>query len=376
MKNLWVWIVIAFVAFIVIFSIIGSIIEHLRSKPVDEDATGPYAFLVIDAGRGSRYAKLSPGFPGKPFPNADELTPAPSVPEPTLVTRELLGTVGNIRIWGPDPDVNTDKANMAFDRIEDVGEDLSLYNPKSLLWDINNNAGGDPVRITDPMMTVLKRALLIADFTDGAFDPTIGPSVLIWRDAMMTLRLPPPDQVDAARALVDYKLLKLDEAAHTARLAKPGMILDLSAIAKGYLADVGAQFLADKSVAAATVELGGDIAAFGTKPDGSPFRIYIENPFFRDGDAVGFVEGKGNFCVVTSGNYRQSFTINSERFSHFIDPKTGRAIAGASSCTVTGPDAMTCDALATAICVIGPERGFLLMRQINAWYKKHPPEKQ
>ena len=272
-------------------------------------------------------------------------------------------------------DISPDSIQEGHKIIEDLGADFNLYSENSLLWDINKAAGQDAVKIPDHMMTVLKRALLVAEFSDGAFDPTVGPSVLLWRDTMLSRRLPSIAQIDAARDLVNYKSLRLDEAAKTAKLDRPGMIIDLSAIAKGYLADQGARFLEGKGVTAATVELGGDLVTVGAKPDGSPFRIYVDNPFTPGGDPVGFVECKGVVGVVTSGSYRQFVIINSERYSHFVDPRTGRAIAGVSSCTVSGPDAMTCDALATAICVMGPERAFPLIQKMNAWYKKHPPEK-
>lgn len=378
MKNVWLYVVAGLVGLVVLIGIaskVGTWLEGGSDKGKTEVLGGPYSFLIIDAQGGKKFEKHSPGFPGRAFPNKDELVPKEGAAEPTLVTRKALGTIGNIRVWGPDTDVNKEAASRAFDHIEDVGGELNVYSQNSEVMQVNRAAGVEAVQVSDAMMTVMKRALLVAELSDGAFDPTVGPLVDLWSVTMQTGHLPAPAQIEATREVVGYKFVELDEAARTVKLTKAGMKLNLSAIAKGYLADEGARVInAEGGVQGATVELGGDIAAFGHKPDGSVFHILIENPFVENGPAQGIIEGT-DFGVVTSGNYRQFVVINSQRYSHIIDPKTGQAIPGVTSCTVTGPDAMTCDALATAICVMGYDRGLALVQKMNQWYKQHPPER-
>ena len=367
-KNPLVILLVGLVVLVVVWGSIGALRGLLRAP--SEPVGGTYGYLIIDATGGARYMKSSPGFPGKAFPRADEFQPTPGAVTPTLVTEQVLGTIGNIRIWDPDDAVNRVAAEFAFQRIKEIGSELSLYDADSELWEVNNAAGKEAVQVGDSLLRVLKRALVLAELSDGAFDPTVGPLVLLWRETLRNGVLPTQEQIDRQRALVNYRNVEVDEVARTVRLTKPGMILDLGGIAKGYIADEAAKALQEEGVQTATVELGGDIAAFGTKPNGSSFRILIENPFTRQGTPQGLVEGT-DFAVVTSGNYQKYVIIRGMRFSHLIDPRTGKSTSGLASCTVTGPDAMTCDALATAICVVGSKEAPRLTEKLNEWFKAH-----
>ena len=367
----------AMVAVVVLAAVFG-IAKLLKSSDTDSDeleiSRGAYSFLIVDTAGGARYMKDYPGFPGKAFPDPKEFKQKPGTSRPVLVTRKVLGTNGSIRIWSKlgsaDEDVSRVAAGLAFDHIEEIGRELNLYNQHSDLWEVNKAAGVRAVRVSERFFTVLKRALVVAELSEGAYDPTVGPLVLLWRQALSSRVLPSQEHIQQAVQLVGYKFVKLDEEAQTVKLLKRGMILDLGGIAKGFAADDAARLLEEEGVHAATVELGGDVAAFGTKPDGSAFRIPIQNPFSPGGQPVGIVNGT-DFGVVTSGNYQQYVVIGGQRFSHLVDPRTGVSVAGLASCTVTGPDAMTCDALATAICVVGARKGRALTEKMNNWYKTH-----
>ena len=333
----------------------------------------PFAFLVYESsGAGTGIMDQSPGFPGKPFPTTEELAPTPGAP--FLFEKDVMGTIARIRIWGDTEDIGRVRADEAFDRIEQVDREMSLFNPDSTLSRINRLAGGEPVAVDEDLMKVLKRAIEIAKLSNGAFDPTVGPLVVLWRSYLEQRQIPDEPTISQSKALVDYRKIELNEKEMTVRLKEAGMMLDLGAIAKGYAADSAAKTLKAAGVKTATVEIGGDIYAFGHKPGDQPFRIPIENPYPNQEKPVGIVIGT-DMGVVTSGNYSQYVYLAGQRYSHFIDPRSGRAIAGLASCTVTGPDAMTSDAMATTVCVLGTGPGKVFVQKVNQWYLAQPKKK-
>ena len=371
-KGRWTVIIIVVAVFMAL-AVLRVTWERRPKAPPPEEQGGPYAFLVLNSSGGLRTIDFTPGFPGKPSqgkpsPTPADLQAATASPPTFSDQRQLLGTVARIHIWGDTDEVNQVRANLAFDRIADIGRQMNFYDENSDLVRLNATAGGPGIVVTPDMMTVLERALLVAELSDGAFDPTVGPLVRLWRSYLTRYAVPPPESIRQARDLVGYKNVILDKAAMTVRLTKPGMQLDLGGIAKGYASDEAAKVLQQEGVQAATVEIGG-VSCFGRKPNGDVFHILIQNPYQLNGPPLGLVEGT-DMAAVTSGNYFQTWTVGDQVYTHFIDPHTGQSIIGLSSCTVTGPDAMTADALATAVCVLNVKEGMVLFQKINAWAQK------
>ncbi len=148
-----------------------------------------------------------------------------------------MGTWFKITLYAADKQTAQHAAAKAFERIAELDRMLTDYNSESELMRLCQKSGGPPVRVSHELFFVLKRAQEVTERSGGAFDVTVGPIVRLWRRARRTGRLPDPQQVADARALVGYQRMRLDERAQTVQLLKSGMRLDLGGIAKGYAAD-------------------------------------------------------------------------------------------------------------------------------------------
>src|SRR5207302_10058285 len=152
-------------------------------------------------------------------------------------TEAHMGTKFQVIVYAADEQTARDAAKAAFARVADLDGIMSDYKPTSELMRLCEKAGGDPVKVSDELFTVLSKAQEVSKLSDGAFDVTVGPVVRLWRLARRTQRLPDADDLKKALELVGYKNVKLDAKARTVQLLKPGMRLDLGGIAKGYAAD-------------------------------------------------------------------------------------------------------------------------------------------
>ncbi len=164
-----------------------------------------------------------------------------------------------------------------------------------------------------------------------------------------------------------YRALELDEAARTARLTKPGMRLDLGAIAKGYAADEVGRVLLRRGVKAAVIDLGGNVKVVGKKPDGSAWRIGVQDPFDDRGSYIGIASLDAEATVVTSGVYERYFIgEDGERYHHILSTRTGYPIEGdLVSVTVMSSSSIDADGLSTALFALGVERGLELVESLE-----------
>jgi thiamine biosynthesis lipoprotein len=235
---------------------------------------------------------------------------------------------------------------------------LSDYRPESELMALSRSSGGPPRVLSDDLFRVLCRAREFAERTDGAFDPTVGPVIRLWRRARRERELPKVEQLSEALGRVGYAKLELDSAARTARLTMPRMQLDLGGIAKGFAADEAMAVLRQHGVPSALIAAAGDIVAGGAPPDQAGWRVGIA-PWGADRPPEEFITLR-DAAVSTSGDAEQFVDLGGTRYSHIIDPRTGKALTGRVAVTVIARDATTTDALATALCVLGAERGLPL----------------
>ena len=238
---------------------------------------------------------------------------------------------------------------------------MSTYIDDSELSRINRLSSSDWSPVSDELFAVLSEALTISRMTDGAFDVTVGPLVNLWGFGPDDATDKPSDaRIHEVMATVGWRRLELREEPAAVRKRRGDVYIDLSAIAKGYAADAVAEVLARHGATDFLIEIGGDLRAEGRSGDGEPWRIGIEHPApgRRTVHRVVSTESGG---VATSGDYRNFREIEGRRYSHAIDPHTGHpAEHGTVSVTVVATTAMRADALATALIVLGADKGMAL----------------
>ena len=284
--------------------------------------------------------------------------------EPPLTRFEFsqphMGTRFKIILYAPDAAVAARTADEAFERIARLDDTMSDYRSGSELMSLCHKAGGPPIAVSEDLFRVLSHSQELAKQTGGAFDITAGPVIHLWRRARRRRELPEKKELAQARRLVGTKYLRLDAKARTVQLLKSGMMLDLGGIAKGYAADEALKALAQHGISRALVAAGGDIAV-GAPPDQPGWRIGIAPLESPDKPPTRYLL-LHDAGVSTSGDAEQHVEIGGKRYSHIIDPRTGRALVGHSSVTVVAPNATASDGLATALSVLGPKRGLALVR--------------
>jgi thiamine biosynthesis lipoprotein len=277
-------------------------------------------------------------------------------------TEPHMGTAYKIIVYAPDEATAKKAAAAAFARVAELDGIMSDYKPASELMKLCDKAGGDPVKVSDDLWTVLERAQAVAKRSDGAFDVTVGPIVRLWRLARKTRQIPDAEDLARAKALVGYDKVTLDPREHTVRLAKKGMRLDLGGIAKGYAADQALVVLKKHGLARALVAAGGDIAVGDAPADADAWTVGIapvEDPESKPKKHLLLT----NAAVSTSGDAEQYVEIGGKRYSHIVDPKTGLGLVGRMTVTVVAPNGITSDSLTKVVAVLGPEKGFPIIEE-------------
>jgi thiamine biosynthesis lipoprotein len=262
-----------------------------------------------------------------------------------------MGLPVRILLHAPDSRRAEAVTRAAFERIAALDRMMSDYRPDSEVRRLET-AGRQWTPVSAELLDVLATSVSVARATDGAFDPTVGPLVALWREARAAGTLPSAAARDAARARVGWRHLEIDRARGAVRLAKPGMRLDLGGIAKGYILQQALESLRANGVARALIESGGDVVAGDRPPDRAGWRI--EAP---EADALFRRRARQltNAALATSGATEQFVEIGGIRYGHIVDPRTGVGITHRTLARVIAEDAAIADALATALSVAGPE---------------------
>lgn len=236
---------------------------------------------------------------------------------------------------------------------------FDLYDPASDIARVND-AGGAATAVDRETAELVAEALAFCASARGLFDITVGAVSTLW-DFEKGIR-PADDSIADALQHVDWKLVDVDVEASTVRLADPAAKIDLGGIAKGFIADRLCKLLADETTATgAALSLGGNIAYFGSKPDGTPWNTGIRDPNDPGGSrTVGTAHLDGG-SLVTSGLYERTFELDGETYWHILDPRTGMPVATDTvSVTVACPSSTTADALSTTLFVAGSHDGAAL----------------
>lgn len=233
---------------------------------------------------------------------------------------------------------------------------LSVNSEKSEVHAINHRQE-DTFALSEDTAQLLSLSLSLARETGGAFDPTVYPVVRQWGFTTGTYQLPTPDELTSLLPLVGYEKASLDGQALT---LNGNTQLDFGGIAKGWAGDRAVQMLKADGITSAILRLGGNIQTMGTKPDGSLWTVGIQDP--DTGNTLATLS-VADLAVVTSGSYQRYFTVGDQLYHHIIDPATGYpADNGLTSVTIMAPSGARCDALSTALFVMGLDKGMQFWR--------------
>lgn len=285
------------------------------------------------------------------------------------LTGTTMGTI-EFKVLIPKGDSPTVKslAGEVRARLDDINAAMSTYLPDSELSRFNASQTTEWFPVSLPTARVVQRGLEISAASQGAFDMTVKPLVDRWSfgATRRDFSVPTVDEIAALRETVGYQRLDVRLEPPALKKQIPLLQVDLSAIAKGYAVDEVSRFLESQGHSSYFVEIGGEVRASGTRPDGSPWRVGIELPR-SDARELQRVIALTRGSLAGSGSYRNFWEHQGRRYSHTIDPRTGYPIHHRLvSVSIWAEDGITADALATAVMVLGLERGAELCRQFQA----------
>ena len=266
-----------------------------------------------------------------------------------------------------EPDHTADVATRGYDRIAELEAILSDWRAGSEVRQLAQHPVGEWIPVSEPLRDVLALALEVARASDGAFDPTVGPLTVLWREARRT-EIPATDSaVATARTRVGHQHVELDSAGARVRFLREGMQLDLGAVAKGWILDQVLMTVRAADVRAALIEAGGDLVVIGAPPGAIGWRIVYRG---KDGEVTAL---RTHGAVSTSGPSAQWIDgRDGARESHVIRPATGRGTADGREITVFGERAAVTDAIATALTLVPPEAMAPLARRFGVHYVEGP----
>lgn len=270
-----------------------------------------------------------------------------------------MGTSYSVKWVSKDAD--TASIHVAIEQqLKDINQSMSTYIDSSELSQLNRSDSTEWSPVSSALFDVLSLSSSISRKTSGAFDVTVGPLVNLWGFGPDGRILHAPDdaQIQQALARIGATRFELNAQQQQVRKTEPQLYIDLSAVAKGYAVDSVASLLESKGISRYLVEIGGELRANGLKPGGKQWRIAVEAPD-ETTRAVQRIINVDNISIATSGDYRNYFEENGIRFSHTIDPATGRPISHTlASVTVLASSCAEADALATAFMVMGEKKGY------------------
>lgn len=287
----------------------------------------------------------------------------------------LLGTEVEITVFEKNAKKARRAIDLALEKIREKERNLSYFSAESELSKINKQAGKRWVKVSPELLSLIKISLCYSQLTDGAFNIAISPLESLYRCAKRENRVPSQKEKRKAISLCNYKKIAVDEKRKMVRLSQKEMALDLGGIAKGYIVDETVKLLQKEGIKNGMVNAGGDLKVFGERT----YRIAIRNPFKKknviarsppflpsqesggDDVATSKVIRVKNKAVCTSGGY--------ERPGHILNPETGEPASDMlCSVTIIASSALAADALATAIIVMGREKGERLLKRLNLSY--------
>ncbi|WP_394778985.1 FAD:protein FMN transferase [Undibacterium sp.] len=298
----------------------------------------------------------------------------PSIPElagTASLAGATMGTTWSVKLVLP-AGISEEQISVGIQqRLDQVVGQMSTWLDSSDLSRFNRAEAGSWHVLPEEFFKVLDYARYVAQQSNGAYDPTVGPLVNLWGFGPEDSCGSTPAAVTIASAMQrkGWHRLQLDPVQRSA-LQPGGVYVDLSSIAKGFGVDHVADYLQQQGVQSYLVEVGGELRGYGSKPDGDPWWVSLEQPLPSVGGSQAgqafqpTIVALHELSIATSGDYRRFFDMDGKRYSHTIDPRTGYPVLHAlASVAVLHTSCMIADALATALTVLGAEEGMAYARQ-------------
>jgi len=277
---------------------------------------------------------------------------------------QTMGTTYSVKLVGPESMLpnNEDLVALAEETFTQINLSMSTYLPDSELSLLNTSSEPDWKKVSPHLFDVLELSQSVSELSQGSFDVTVGPLVNLWGfgPEMRPETIPDEEQLNLIRSQIGYQNLQLDQQSQSVKKAFPGLSMDLSAVAKGYAVDLLARKLVEMGFINMMVEVGGELMLVGRNQKGKKWTIGIETPNYNvlDGQKAATQTVKiSNKGMATSGDYRNYYEHDGVRYSHTIDPATGKPVThNLASVTVISDDCASADALATAFSVMGAQK--------------------
>ncbi|QXO17956.1 MULTISPECIES: FAD:protein FMN transferase [Vibrio] len=285
-------------------------------------------------------------------------------PQQVHLSGPTMGTTYNIKYIVQDGQPSSQALQTEVDRLlEQVNDQMSTYRKDSELSRFNQHQSTEPYEVSEQTATVVKEAIRLNQVTQGALDVTVGPLVNLWGFGPEARPEVVPSDEELAERKANVGIHHLSVDGHKLSKDLPHLYVDLSTIAKGWGVDVVADYLQSQGIHNYMVEVGGEIRLKGRNRDGVPWRIAVEKPTVDERSVQEIIE-PGDMAIATSGDYRNYFERDGVRYSHIIDPQTGRPIHNrVVSVTVLDKSCMTADGLATGLMVLGDKKGIEIAEQ-------------
>jgi len=281
----------------------------------------------------------------------------------------VMGTFARVVAVAEDSGIAEKCIQAALKKIRKVDELMSDYKDESEISQVNRNAAKRAVQVSESTYEVLQTSIKFSKLTGGAFDITVGPLVDLFHSAEKETLAPSKEQIVQAKSKVGYEKLRLNSHNRTVKFSVDGMRVDLGGIAKGYAIDKAVQIMQTCGAIGGMVDIGGDIRCFGAPAGGKDYwLIGLQDPNETE-DRLGVGEPLLilkliDAAVATSGGYRRFALIEGKKYSHIIDTKTGYSSDELASVTIISKNATDADALATAVSVMGAEKGPALIEKL------------
>jgi thiamine biosynthesis lipoprotein len=272
----------------------------------------------------------------------------------------MMDTLIEITAYGPKREEAVQAAFDEFRRMESI---CDRFNPNSQVAKINEMAGIQKVTVDPDLIAMINHSIELSKKLDGSFDITVGALTDLWGIGHKDNFVPTQAEIDAVLPLVDYRLIEVDSVNNTVYLPKKGMKIDLGGVAKGYSINKASEALASFQIKSALINDGGDIRVIGNKPDGTPFRIGVQDPRKSDG-MIATIPMLECDTLATSGDYQRFFEKDGIRYSHIIDPKTGKQPRAIASVTLVYKDSnVISDIPSLGMFVLGVEKGIEALKE-------------
>lgn len=274
-----------------------------------------------------------------------------------------MGSRFSITVVSTNEELGSINIQEAIAEIQRIEKMISSWDDGSETYVVNKNAGIKPIKVSAELFRLIERCKQISILTDGAFDISYSSMDKIWKFDGSMIKMPTTSEIKNSVRKVGYEKIILDKKNQTVFLKEKGMKISFGAIGKGYAADKAKQFLVSRQVVGGIIDAAGDLTTWGTDKSGKKWIIGVVNPLSKDKIVswLPVVESS----VATSGNYEKYVRFEGKRYSHIIDPRTGYPSSGVRQVSIFAKNAEICDALATAIFIMGKEAGIFLINQLD-----------